>query len=241
VPINEGLALTLLEANAASQEILVNAALDLASQGADEDPYGTVLWPAAQVVAQALAGLELEGARVLELGAGTGLCSLAAAACGAEVLATDYREEPLELLRDAAVLNKQTLQRELRVSTRLFDLQGDEPLPLIPHVLVAADLLYFKRTSSALARRCIEALAGGARYVLVGDCGRPGQGTFIDELLNAGVREAAVTFRRVDGWSSGSHRHSLIASCDGGIPQPVSVGLLTLEPSDLSGSSPRSG
>ena len=66
-----------------------------------------VLWPAAQVIAAALVALLMtdrrSGRRVLELGCGTGLCSLAAAAMPQTlVLATDYRQEPLQLLQEAA-------------------------------------------------------------------------------------------------------------------------------------------
>ena len=108
-----------------------------------------------------------------QLGAGTGLCALAAAACGSRVLATDYRDAPLELLREAAARNGVTLE------TALFDITSAQPLPQQAAIceaggglLVAADLLYLKSTSEALARRCVEALRNGCSEVLVGDCGR---------------------------------------------------------------------
>ena len=45
VGVREGLSITLLEADAAVQEQLVDAALEADTAGAAEDPYGTVLWP----------------------------------------------------------------------------------------------------------------------------------------------------------------------------------------------------
>ena len=54
--------------------------------------------------ANPLLALQKRPARVVELGAGTGLCSLAAVATGHQALATDYREEPLALLRQARPL-----------------------------------------------------------------------------------------------------------------------------------------
>ena len=97
------LAIDVLEANSDEQTRLVDVALDADHATAAQDPYGVVIWPAAQVCAAEIAAAEIAGLRVLELGAGTGLCSLAAAACGAaDVLATDYRDEPLALLRQSA-------------------------------------------------------------------------------------------------------------------------------------------
>ena len=98
------------------------------------DPYGAVLWPAASAVAAYLltAGEEEDSAReggggvggrsmvrgraVLELGAGTGLVSIAAALGGAKsVTATDYETVPLSLLEYAvANLNGEPQGEERR-------------------------------------------------------------------------------------------------------------------------------
>ena len=92
------------------------------------DPYGVVLWPAAQAVAAALVALNrttapLASLRVLELGAGTGLASLAAARLGAVLaLATDRRPEPLSLLRQAAAREAARLGVEMRVRTATLDI-----------------------------------------------------------------------------------------------------------------------
>eukprot|EP00435_Cladocopium_sp_Y103_P044549 s944_g12.t1 len=69
------------------------------------DTYGNRLWPAAVHLATYLTiGSKSSGPgqRVLQLGCGNGLCSLAAASLGCRVLATDYRQLPLDLLRQAA-------------------------------------------------------------------------------------------------------------------------------------------
>jgi len=233
IQVQEDLHIHLLEADVEQQEQLVNAALHAPSFTADEDPYGAVLWPAAQVVASAATAEELQGKTVLELGAGTGLCSLAAAAAGARVLATDYREEPLRLLQKATLLNNQVLGRTLKLETKIFDMLDEATLPIAPDVLLAADLLYYKHTAQALARRCVEALQNGCELVLVGDCGRPGHQAFLEMLHELPVRDSAVYFSQVDGWSSGSIRHDLIAPDDGGKPHPKKVGLLILRPGDL--------
>ena len=62
-------------------------------------PYWAELWPSGIALAEAVGALDLRGSRVLELGAGLGLPSLAAALGGADVLATDWAEDAVELLR----------------------------------------------------------------------------------------------------------------------------------------------
>jgi predicted nicotinamide N-methyase len=243
VPIDTDFALTILEADEEQQGTLVDMALEAGPMkhgGIDssiDDPYGVVLWPAAQVVAHALTRLgDLRGVHVLELGAGTGLCSLAALARGATVLATDYREEPLQLLRESAEFNGLTGDGEgSLLSTDLFDIKCEaEPLPAPATVVVAADLLYLKSTSVALARRCVEALRSpDCRWVLVGDLGRPGRQAFLEELIQSGVRAEAAAFEPVDGWLPGAPRHELVSSRARDEAQRVSVGLLRLTPEDL--------
>ena len=65
--------------------------------------HGALLWPGAVLLAQLLAeGPQLEGLTTLELGCGTGLCSLAAAARGASSIATDVSPLSLQLTTHAA-------------------------------------------------------------------------------------------------------------------------------------------
>jgi predicted nicotinamide N-methyase len=238
VPVSEKLSLLLLEANPSAQTALVDAALEsTAPIGSNEDdPYGVVLWPAAQVVAQAVAAMgDLRNRTLLELGAGTGLVSLAAAACGADVLATDYREEPLELLRASAARSSAHVGSPLDVDTRAFDIKSSEPLPPA-NIVAAADLLYLRSTSQALARRCVEALtAPGCECVLVGDLGRPGRAAFLEELRACGVRAEAAAFTPVAGFTPGTARHELISGAASAADGPLSVpvGLMRLVPADL--------
>ena len=62
-------------------------------------PYWAELWPSGIALARHVVELPLDGLRVLELGCGLGLPSLAAALAGAESLATDWAPEAVELLR----------------------------------------------------------------------------------------------------------------------------------------------
>jgi len=234
VAVAPGLSITLLEAGYAMQEALVDAALEADSCAPEQDPYGVVLWPAAQVVSREIARMapagmgsadSLKGQRFVELGAGTGLCSLTAALLGAEVLATDYRDEPLELLRSSAARTSDDHRLSLAIECRRFDiLDSSMPLPA-GDVLVAADLLYLKSTSEALASRCLEALGSGFREVLVGDSGRPGRPAFLEALRSGGI---VAEFESIHGWGAVSSRHDLISSA--ALGAETTVGLLRLKP-----------
>jgi len=128
-------------------------------------PYWAELWPSGVALARVVGGLELGGVRVLELGAGLGLPSLAAALAGADVLATDWAEEAVELLRANAARNGIALRAE-RVP-------WNEPAPILeaaPWPLVlGADLLYEQRN----ADRLLELLPLLGADVLLAEPGRP--------------------------------------------------------------------
>ena len=68
-------------------------------------PYGIVLWPSALALAHEVASRPLEGKRVLELGAGTGLPGIVAASLGARVVQTDRHEVALFLCKMNAERN----------------------------------------------------------------------------------------------------------------------------------------
>jgi methyltransferase-like protein 23 len=70
-------------------------------------PYGVALWPSAIALAHELHERRdaLRGARVLELGAGTGLPGIVAAGCGAAVVQTDRQPVALEVCRRNAARN----------------------------------------------------------------------------------------------------------------------------------------
>ena len=68
---------------------------------------GTRLWPASNVLVQYLDSINLEGERVLELGAGAGLCGLYAhrARRCQRIVLTDHDATTLKLLRHNTALN----------------------------------------------------------------------------------------------------------------------------------------
>src|SRR5262249_9734790 len=106
----------------------------------DEDeflPYWAELWSSGVALAGVVSTLELAGARVLELGAGLGLPSLAAALRGADVLASDWAEDAVALLRENAARND--------IALRVERVRWDKPDPLVCEapwdLVLGADLL----------------------------------------------------------------------------------------------------
>ncbi len=158
----------------------VDAELNAAIAAGAAAPYGRVLWPSAAMVAEAvLAQRPLPGLRVLELGAGCGLVSLACAARGAEVLATDIDSVAL------ADLQRCAQQQRLALQTGSFDVCSTAPLPRAD-IVVVADLLYEPALALAVAARVVQARQHGAT-VFVGDPGRAGRAAFVLALGAAGV------------------------------------------------------
>jgi predicted nicotinamide N-methyase len=135
-------------------------------------PYWAELWPSGVALARAVAGLDLAGKRVVELGAGLGLPSLAAALAGADVLATDWAEDAVALLRENAARNALRL--------RVERVRWDEPEPLLAEapwdVVLGADLLYERRNADKL----LELLPRLGGEVLLAEPGRPFAASFLE-------------------------------------------------------------
>ena len=141
------------------------------------NPFGAKLWPGALAAAAALERVAA-GRRVLEIGAGTGLCGLACAKCfgAAAVALTDVSDLALDLARRAADA------QGLRCAVFPFDVCGDAPLPAGYDVLVAADLLYDADLARGGARRVLEARARGMEVVVGGSPDREGRSAFLATL-----------------------------------------------------------
>ena len=152
-----------------------DAALDAAIE-TDSDPFGACCWPSAVVAARTLAARDVAGLKVLELGAGTGLASAAAARLGAAVVATDVSDISLELLRRAATDGGAfDVQRLDFTDADAVAALGDFD------IIVAADTLYEEAIARATAR-----VVRASRCIVV-DPGRPdGRRAFLDELGGVG-------------------------------------------------------
>ena len=150
-------------------------------------PYWAELWPSGVALAGAVAALDLRGARVLELGAGLGLPSLAAALGGADVLATDWAEDAVALLRLNAERNG--------ISLRAERVRWDEPEPLLRgapwDLVLGADLLYEARNADQLA----ELLPRLGAEALIAEPGRPHARSFLERWERETVADRLYRLR----------------------------------------------
>ena len=155
--------------------------------------YATRLWFSSMQLASWLASHAecFMGSTVLEVGAGTGLCSLALASAAmasghgasTRLIATDISTRGLELLGEAA----RAQELENIITCTPFDVGGDAALPAEADWLVASDVLYTPQLARALARRCVEIARRGGRAI-VADPGRPTRRLFQVLLEQEGFR-----------------------------------------------------
>jgi predicted nicotinamide N-methyase len=170
----------------------VDPILEAAIERDEHPPYGAVPWASSIAIAEQLTALPLSHATLVDVGAGCGIVSLAAAKLGARCVALDIDPLARDLLARAA-------QRQaLSIEVQPFDILSDAPLPR-GDLYVFADLLYEAPLARAVARRVREAMATAAQ-VWVGDPGRAGRETFQLALLDA---EIMAEFVDREAWVPG--------------------------------------
>jgi predicted nicotinamide N-methyase len=135
-------------------------------------PYWSVLWRSGVALAHELDGVALRGLRVVELGCGLAVPSIAAARAGAEVLATDACADAVALVARNARLN------EVHVETATVDwAHPDELVNRAPFDLVlAADVLY----EGAHVDVLLSLFPRLGREVWLADPGRPASVAFLE-------------------------------------------------------------
>jgi predicted nicotinamide N-methyase len=134
-------------------------------------PYSSVLWRSGVALARELAGRRLDGLRVVELGCGLGVPSLAASRACASVLATDEDGEALELLAVNAARNGVALDVAPVDWAAPEELVARGPFDLV----LAADVLY----EEAAVEQLLALLPQLAPKVLLADPGRAPADAFL--------------------------------------------------------------
>ena len=144
-------------------------------------PYWADLWPSSRVLAGALLRHLGQGKRLLELGCGLGLDTVAAMTAGYAVTATDYYEDALHVTRMNARHNLGHEPTVRMVNWRQW-----------PHdigafdVVIAADVLY-EREYATLVARCIASALSPTGEAWVADPGRLALPDFLEQLAPAGL------------------------------------------------------
>jgi predicted nicotinamide N-methyase len=155
-----------------------DAVLDelLAEDDPEEErlPFWTQLWPSGTALARTVAGRPLAGRRVLELGCGLGLVSVAAALAGGEVLAVDRSPEAVTFTAANAARNG----AQVRTAVCAFD----QPEPLLAEapwdLVLAADVLYTRENVNA-ASRLFHRLVAPTGTLILADPNRKGAQGFL--------------------------------------------------------------
>jgi predicted nicotinamide N-methyase len=156
----------------------------------DEDeflPYWAELWQSGVALADVVSARDLRGTTVLELGAGLGLPSLAAALRGAKVLATDWADDAVALLRANAKRNS--------IRLRVKRVRWDAPDALLREapwqLVLGADLLYEERNAAQL-QELLPKLGG---EILIADPGRPFARPFFERWTVETVADGVYSLR----------------------------------------------
>ncbi|MGA8218999.1 MAG: 50S ribosomal protein L11 methyltransferase [Solirubrobacterales bacterium] len=136
-------------------------------------PYWSVLWRSGVALARELDREDLRGLRVVELGCGLAVPSIAAARGGAEVIATDGDIDALGLVRRNAEEN------DVEVETAAVDwADPDELVDRGPFDLVLASDVLYERPGVAML---LELLPRLAPVAWIADPGRPAAGAFLEQ------------------------------------------------------------
>jgi methyltransferase-like protein 23 len=156
----------------------------------DRLPYGVALWPASVVLAHEVAerGEVMRGARVLELGAGTGIPGIVAASLGAHVTQTDRHELAMAVCQRNAARNGVT-----SITYRLVNWTAWDDTTRYDYIL-GSDILYDRDTHGHLQHIFEHNLAAGGRILLTD----PYRDTSIELLERMEAAGWAITLSKWD-------------------------------------------
>jgi predicted nicotinamide N-methyase len=167
---------------------------DAAIEWAPVVPYWSVLWRSGLAMAREVDAADVEGLRIVELGCGLAVTSIAAARGGADVLATDIDPEGL------ALAERNARENGVRIETAVIDWAAPEALVEAgPFDLALASDVLYERASVGLLLSLLPRLAPRA---WVADPARPPSGAFLDEARSRWTVETesrgVVNIHRID-------------------------------------------
>ncbi|GAA4867709.1 class I SAM-dependent methyltransferase [Luteimonas vadosa] len=147
------------------------------------------VWPAGQLLAQAMAIEQVAGKRILELGCGLGLASLVLRQRGADITASDHHPLAEVFLAYNAALND--LQ-----SVPFRTLQWDTPNPTLGDfdLIIGSDILY-ERDHARQVADLLTRHARASSQVLIADPGRGNSAGFTRALKAQGFASSETRDR----------------------------------------------
>lgn len=167
------------------------------------DAVGSVVWGSSMALLRVLAAepSEVRGRAVLELGAGVGLCGIAAAALGARSVVLTDRAPQLHLLRASVEANPAAVASRCSVAALEWGCrwEGGEwgGVPPAADVVLAADVVYRAETLPALAETAAALCGHGATMLLAYQPRRPSdEAPFFDDLRRRGLAAEPVDVPR---------------------------------------------
>jgi predicted nicotinamide N-methyase len=149
-------------------------------------PYWADIWPSARVLAEHVVGMQADGRRLLELGCGAGLVSVAAAIAGFDVTASDYYDDALRFTALNVLVNTGVLIETREADWRRF-----------PHdmgrfdLVVASDVLY-EREYATLVASVIDRTLLGRGNARIADPGRIAAPEFVEQCKERGMPAAIL-------------------------------------------------
>jgi predicted nicotinamide N-methyase len=161
-------------------------------------PYWAELWPSGVALARAVSARALRGARVVELGCGLGLPSIAAALAGGRVLATDWSQAAVARAADNAQRNDAAIETLVASWAQPEPIAARGPFELV----LASDVLYERRDVEPLLAALPRLLAPHGE-AWIADPGRPSATEF---LARAAERFALRTTTAGEIPQGGIHR-----------------------------------
>ena len=135
-------------------------------------PYWAELWPSALALARRVGSRSLRSARVLELGCGLGLPSIAAALAGGRVLATDWSSAAISFTARNAQANGAPVETAVVSWADPEELAARGPWDLV----IGSDLLYEARNLGLV----LDVLDRVADHAIIADPGRAASVGFED-------------------------------------------------------------
>jgi predicted nicotinamide N-methyase len=147
-------------------------------------PYWAELWSSSVALAHDIARRSLRGARVLELGCGLGLPSIAAAMAGGRVLATDWSADAVRAAADNAERNEVVLETAVVGWGTPELIVARAPWRFV----IASDVLYERRNAAQLLELLPQLVHAGGEVLIADPQRRPAERFLEDAAADWHVR-----------------------------------------------------